>query len=377
MAVLAVLAVAFMVADIWTGSRPEGFSGPPPPPRWRIASGATALICLAVAGLAIVAGTDVRLASGWLGSTDKWTGVWATLMPGLFAGVAASMSCTWGDQRNSLVMLSSHVLQEEKVLLARAGRWNAALVALILVAPILMHWDGPGARNVLAALIGSFAVPMLGLLIQHHAARPLARFERKSEDPDLLALARSLGAERGRHVWEALVDEGIWGRTLCRVTDMNGHFVVSRRLMDTFSREELKFALARAMAPGIPYATPSVVLPPLIGGAAIALACIQIGKAPDQLIQWGFLAAAGVAMLVIGTMSGLRRAARLGQIAADVHAMRMTGRPDAAESAIRKLAAPDGSRSFGEAQMADRIAAVREASGQSGPYPARKRPVSR
>ena len=236
---------------------------------------------------------------------------------------------------------------EERAVQQRLARWNRAphLAGLLAIGagPLLLPRNSH-LSPVLHPLL--FLFPVVGtVLISRLFRKPLAAFTRISPDDGLTWRARQLGMQMGVRPQEVQVeDSSKAAHNATMANDRGGHILISRKMLDVMSPDELEFLLAHQVA----------LMKVKAAWTPLMRVMLVPGLLPLALCAWlwtGHPAQSALALmpyllpvmflpfLVIlfqgrrGDTPSVRRA-----LEADRVALAVTGNPAAAQSALAKLA---------------------------------------
>ncbi|HEY3266329.1 MAG TPA: hypothetical protein VGM37_05340 [Armatimonadota bacterium] len=374
---LSALAVALAFADIRKGLRRESFTGPPPGPRLRIAAAIAALISAAACAVGLHSGLGARIAHAWLGPSKPSDGAPLLLAAAALALCSAAVSVGWGAfRRFSPALNSPNKSAEEKADRARYGFLIGLFGAPSVILLHAITTSVPGRSNLLAASASALAAAAIGLAAIMADLR-LARWD-ETPDPALLARVRSLNPDVNRDIRKAVITHGSGDQTASEFT-MGRHWIaISQHAADTFTEAEEDYALSFLMALPGPRAFAPGCLALLAAFTPVTATGILLHGRLDHHYAIFMEASAASIALLVAAIPIWAWTIRRGYEAAAIRALAATGDPDAAESAIRKMA---GGRvqeaGFSKDRAEACIARLREAASQRGLIFARKRPIGR
>ncbi|HEY3266331.1 MAG TPA: hypothetical protein VGM37_05350 [Armatimonadota bacterium] len=376
---LSASAVALAAADIRRGARLASLTGPPPGPALRNACVLSALASAVTFAPGIGSGMHARVALVWLDSASPLMGAFLMALPVCIA-VSAAWQTVRLDYRRRYGLAASlpSVSPIERAARARLDGVGVLIGAAGLIGGIAVGMVNPARGRLASAAIGTAPTLLAGAALIA-AQRGVSRWDKPTPAPELLDRAHALSAGRVR-IRSARIDEGLEGRSRCRAILVLGSLTVSRRLVDTFTADEMDFALAQAASRAEAAALPAwanalltLVIAGEVAGSAWMLRLLFRG---DIRFLFGMLVIIAATVLVAIPAVALlqRRSDRRSALLA----LKATGDLEAAESALRKIAA--GQEDFlsdieGGAEGC--IAYLRKASREQGLAFTRKRPLVR
>lgn len=290
------------------------------------------------------------IADLWLGSSST-----SSMVPLMVIGCAAMMIILPFSMRLERKLLGPApglspvpMSPEEKAVHQRMARWNMAphLMAGLLIGGsiFLPHnsqyrpWLHP--TGYLLAGLGTLVVSQL-------FRKPLSAFTRIAPDDDLTWRARQLGMQMGARPQDVKVEDSSKATHFATIrTERGGHIVVSRKLVEIMTLNELEFLLAHQVAlMKTPISRPMVFYPLLVLLPTVLpvafVTWILSGHRIVAMQNWmPYLMLLMMLPTVVILLAGKRRVFWEAQRAAmaDQTALAVTGDSAAAQSALMKLA---------------------------------------
>ncbi|MBV9852489.1 MAG: M48 family metalloprotease [Armatimonadetes bacterium] len=236
---------------------------------------------------------------------------------------------------------------EETAIRQRMARWSAlphlAAVVGVAVGLFLLPRKSPlyPVLHPLAQILPVVGAAVIARLFR----RPLAAFTCITPDDDLTWRARQLGMQMGARPQEVRVEDSSKAAHYATITNEGGgRILVSRKLLEAMSRDELEFLLAHQVAlmqVKVPL-TPLMLLPVLPAVLPIAFAAwILTGHRATTLFSLMPYLIPLMLLPLLATLFLSRRGATLEArraLAADRAALAVTRNVAAAQSALMKLA---------------------------------------